>query len=74
MGNKVSVIVLSYNQVNTISRTLDSILAQIVDFSFEIIIGDDASYDGTRNICEQYAAKYPLCIKLIDKSTNNGVV
>lgn len=74
MRNKVSVIVLSYNQVNTISRTLDSILAQIVDFSFEIIIGDDASYDGTRNICEQYAAKYPLCIKLMEKSTNKGVV
>ena len=74
MRNKVSVIVLSYNQINTISRTLDSILAQIVDFAFEIIIGDDASNDGTRTICEQYAIKFPSCIKLLDKAKNKGVV
>lgn len=74
MVNKVSVIVLSYNQVNTISRTLDSILAQIVDFGYEIIIGDDDSNDGTRNICEQYVIKYPSFIKLLGKSKNKGVV
>ena len=44
---KVSVIVICYNQRDTISRALDSVLAQ-EDCDYEVIIGDDASADGTR--------------------------
>lgn len=41
-------IVVTYNQRDSISRTLDHILSQRVDFPFEIVVGDDASADGTR--------------------------
>lgn len=71
---KVSIIVLSYNQRNTIGRALDSILRQRCSFPYEIIIGDDASTDGTRAICEEYAARYHDIIRLMPAAPNKGVV
>ena len=55
----VSVCCLSYNQKSTVARMLDSILAQKTSFPFEIVIHDDASTDGTREIIEEYALRYP---------------
>lgn len=74
MAVDVSVGVLTYNQEKTIGRTLDSILNQRHTCTFEIIIGDDASTDGTRKVCEEYASKYPDIIKLNDPHPNYGVV
>ena len=70
----VSVIVLTYNQENTIKRTLDSILSQKCNFNFEIIIGDDCSTDSTVRICQEYQSSYPTIIRLICNETNKGVV
>ena len=70
----VSVIVLTYNQQDTIARTLDSILAQRVSFPFEIVIGEDAGTDGTRSICEDYVRRYPDKVRLMPKAPNKGVV
>jgi glycosyltransferase involved in cell wall biosynthesis len=70
----VSVIVLTYNQEHTIARTLDSILNQERDFPIEIIIGEDASTDNTRKVCEQYLAQYPDIITLSPIAPNKGVV
>ena len=71
----ISVVVLCYNQENTIGRTLDSILNQKTKYSYEIIIGEDASpNDNTRAICEDYAAKYSDIIRLLPKESNKGVL
>lgn len=56
---KLSVFVVTYNQERYIRQCLDSILAQRVDFDYEIIIGEDCSTDYTPKICDEYAAKYP---------------
>ena len=48
----VSVSIIAYNQERYIEQALDSILAQKTNFPFEIVIGDDASKDRTRAICE----------------------
>lgn len=71
---KVSVIVLCYNQQHTIGRALDSILRQECSFPYEILIGDDASTDGTRAVCEEYAVRYPDIIRLMPAAPNKGVV
>lgn len=55
----VSVIVLTYNSVDTISQALDSVLAQRCNFDFEVIVGDDGSTDGTQRLLEDYAAANP---------------
>ena len=51
----VSVVCPAYNQKAFIAATVDSFLAQRTDFPFEILINDDASTDGTREIIQAYA-------------------
>lgn len=71
----VSVIVLTYNQEHTVGRTIESILAQKTQYTFEIIIGEDASpSDNTRAVCEAYAEKYPDIIRLMPKAPNKGLL
>ena len=74
MGVKVSVVVCTYNQEKTIARTLDSILKQKTKYPYEIILGEDASTDGTRAICEKYASEYPDIIKLLPSAPNKGLM
>lgn len=69
----VSVIVATYNQEDTIGRTLDSILAQECRFPFEIVIGEDCSTDATLDICRRYAERYPDIIRLKANPLNKGL-
>lgn len=61
---KVSCHIITYNQKDYISQCINGILMQQTDFPFEIIIGDDNSTDGTREILIDYQNKYPEIIKL----------
>jgi glycosyltransferase involved in cell wall biosynthesis len=69
----VSVVIPSYNRANTVSQTIDSIINQQCDFSFEIIIGDDCSTDNARGVLLEYQVKYPEKIKLIFYDKNVGL-
>ncbi len=68
----LSVIVLTYNQEATIGQTLDHIVAQ-QGVDMEVIIGDDASADGTRAVCEEYAARYAF-VRLMPAAPNKGIL
>lgn len=68
----ISVIVVTYNHEKYIRQALDSIIAQETDYPFEVIIGEDFGPDGTRAICEEYAAKYPN-VRLAPQDHNLGV-
>lgn len=70
----ISVIVCTYNQQDTIGRTLDSILSQECHLPFEIIIGEDCSTDNTLAICKQYEQKHPNVIRIIANPSNKGFV
>ena len=74
MENKISVVVCTYNQEDTISRTLDSILMQQCHVPFEIIIGEDCSADHTLAICQQYAERHPDIIRVMANKQNKGIV
>lgn len=69
----VSVCVQTYQHVDYISQCLDSILMQKTDLKFEILLGEDASTDGTRDICIEYAKKHPDIIKLFLHSRDNVI-
>lgn len=69
-----SVCVITYNQESYISKTLDSILSQNHDYSYEIVIGDDCSTDNTRKIISDYEKKYPEVIKPLYNSENLGII
>ena len=48
----------TYNHAGYIGQAIDSILAQKTSFSWELLIGDDASTDATAQIIQVYASKY----------------
>ncbi|MEQ3722937.1 glycosyltransferase [Alcanivorax sp.] len=61
----VSILCATYNHANYIEDAIKGFLCQDTGFPFEIIIADDASTDGTKEIVERYAAKFPRIIKPI---------
>lgn len=67
---KVSVICITYNQVDYIRDAIDSFLMQKTNFDFEILIHDDASTDGTAEIVKEYADRYPDKIKAVLQTEN----
>lgn len=69
---KVSVIMITYNQADYIRRAVESVLAQKVPFAYELLIGDDASTDGTADIVRSLAAAFPDRIRLIQQEKNLG--
>jgi glycosyltransferase involved in cell wall biosynthesis len=56
---KVSVLIITYNQKKFIRKAIDSALAQQTTFPIEILVGDDFSSDGTREIIQEYERQYP---------------
>ena len=61
---KASIIVPTYNHAPFIRQCLDSLVMQETNFPYEILVGEDESSDGTREICIEYAQKYPEKIRL----------
>jgi len=66
---QVSIICTAYNHEKYIRQCLDGFVMQ-KGVSFEIIIHDDASTDGTANIIREYEAKYPNLFKPIYQTEN----
>lgn len=54
----VSICCITYNQAAYIKKAVDSFLNQKTSFSFEILVHDDASTDGTLEILEEYENLY----------------
>ena len=69
----VSVVTLAYNQAPYIARCIEGALMQKTDIPFEVVIGEDCSTDGTRDIVLDYARKYPELIKTITSDSNVGM-
>ena len=69
----VSVCMITYNQASYIRQAIEGVLMQQTDFPFEIIISDDCSLDGTREICRKYRDMHPEKIRLILPEKNLGI-
>jgi glycosyltransferase involved in cell wall biosynthesis len=67
---KVSVLVMTYNHKPFIFQALDSTLMQKTDFPYEIIVSEDYSNDGTREIVQAYHQRFPEKIRLILSERN----
>jgi glycosyltransferase involved in cell wall biosynthesis len=70
----LSVCLITYNHERTVREALDGILAQDTSFPFEIVVGDDASTDGTAAILAEYAARHPGRFHLRLAERNAGVL
>lgn len=69
---KVSVCVVTYNQEKYIRQCLQSIVSQSTVFGFEVIVGDDCSTDSTRQIIQEFAARYPMIVRPLYHVKNVG--
>lgn len=66
----LSIIIISYNTKELLSQCLKSVFDGLrdVSFSYEVIVYDNASHDGSSDMVEK---EYPKA-RLIQKTTNNG--
>lgn len=69
---KLSVCIVSYQEVDDIRQAVESVLHQQTDFDFEVVVGDDASTDGTRTVLADLAAQWPDRLRLILPEHNHG--
>lgn len=65
---------ITYNQEKYIAQALDSVLMQEVDFDYEIVIGEDCSTDGTREIVLAYQRSHPDKIRVLLPDKNLGMI
>ncbi len=73
LGMKISVIIPYYNNSNTISATLDSLIKQLVPVQ-EVIIIDDSSKDSVelQKIVSSYTSKLPIQLLRNDDNKNGA--
>ncbi len=66
----VSVTMITFQHEKYISEAIEGVLLQKTNFTYELIIGEDCSLDGTRAIVKDYQAKHPdkIILKLPEKN------
>lgn len=72
----VSVCMSTYNHQDFIEESLNSVLMQLCNFTYEIILSNDNSTDKTHAVIERYLANHPLRdkVKYYDQSANLGML
>jgi glycosyltransferase involved in cell wall biosynthesis len=68
----ISIAMITYNHANYIGKAIESVLMQVTEYSYELVIADDFSTDGTRETISIYQEKYPQKIKLLLENKNVG--
>jgi glycosyltransferase involved in cell wall biosynthesis len=68
----VSVVLRTYGHAPFIAQAIESVLIQRTEFPCELVIGEDCSTDGTREIVEAYGRTYPEIVKPVLPERNVG--
>ena len=68
----VSIICDVYNHEPYLRDCLEGFINQKANFTYEILIHDDASTDNSVNIIKEYVNKYPHLFKPIFQTENQG--
>ncbi len=69
----VSVNMITYNHAPYIAQAIEGVLRQKTNFPIELVIGEDCSTDGTREIVSEYQKKYPDIIRVVTSDKNVGM-
>jgi glycosyltransferase involved in cell wall biosynthesis len=67
-----SIVLITYNHAPYIRRSIEGMLEQKTSFPFELIIGEDCSTDGTREIVFEYQRTHPEVVRVITSEKNVG--
>lgn len=70
---QVSVICTNYNKGDWIADAIESFLSQKANFTYEILLIDDASTDHSVDVIKKYAKKYPDKIHAFYNNKNLGI-
>jgi glycosyltransferase involved in cell wall biosynthesis len=68
----VSIKMITYNHAPYIAQAIEGVLMQKTNFPIELVIGEDCSTDGTREIVFDYQKKFPEIIRVITSDQNVG--
>jgi len=69
----LSVVMPVYNEQNTLLEIIQRVLEAPINLDLEIVLVDDASTDGTRELYPQLASKFPGAnIQLFEQPINRG--
>lgn len=71
---KASVLIVTYNQEKVIGQAIESVLTQVTDFDYEIVIAEDCSTDRTRAIVCDYRDRFPNRIRVLLREQNLGLM
>ncbi|MCH7814562.1 MAG: glycosyltransferase family 2 protein, partial [Planctomycetes bacterium] len=72
---RLSIVIPIYNEVATLERIVERVLAVPLSLEREIILVDDGSSDGTRDLYPKIEQRWPeanLLIKLADQNRGKG--
>lgn len=68
----ISVIMPAYNAATYIAQSIDAVISQNFNGSFELLVADDVSSDTTADIISKYQTMYPDIVQLIENGENLG--
>jgi len=68
----LSIIIPAYNEKETIQRVVDSVMAVPIKLAREIVIVDDCSRDGTREILERLQPPAGAALRVVMHDKNQG--
>ena len=68
----LSILVPTYGHEKYIREALDSILMQKTKYKYEVIVGEDASPDNTREILKEYERQFPDKFTMVYRDENAG--
>lgn len=69
----ISVLLVTHNHAQFIERSLASIGTQITGFNIEVVVADDDSIDGTRELIVEWAAHAPFPVRVLDPEKRLGI-
>ena len=76
MMTTVSIMITCFNNEDSISDAISSVVSQRGNFKLEILVGDDGSSDGTQKVIQEWIDIYPNTIKMYvmprDAGTKSG--
>ena len=71
--HEASVVIPVFNRVNTIGDAVDSVMKQMTDFKFNLIVVDNHSTDGTTEKLKEYVEKYENIVHIIPERKDLGI-
>lgn len=69
----ISVAMMTYFHEKYVAQAIESVLNQKTRYTFELVISDDCSTDGTREIIERYQKQHPDIIRVNLNNNNIGI-